>query len=534
MEENKEMTALQPNTGDTVQAPGFSGADVVFAWLSLLLGFMFCQCFPAMNYPFGGFLFKTVLYIATAVILLVQKVRIPLTCWLSALSAIVISGALVLTDNGFLVFCANAYGLVAYCHFVFAAFGNGVERGFSNFAFVDYWKALFVVPYRSFVSIFKALGQGGKNKSSMGFVKVLLGIGLTVIPTVIIISNLSHFADFSRIMKKIFDWESLNVGRLIASLIFALPLGMYGFGLYRTSKSGRYQGHATVEGCQKGIRKLRILPQITAVTVVLPILFLYGVFFVSQWKYYVSGFTGILPEGFSHADYAREGFFQLCTVSAVNLVVILALVIFTKRKKAGSVLLKLICTVFCLCTLVLIATAVAKMLLYIRSYGLTPKRIYATWFMGVIAVVFILVALGQYVTRMKAVAASAVACIVLFAGLSLCNVNYLCARYNVDRYLDGSLKTVDIDAMEDLGPSAVPVLLELQTTLKQEYREEALQKELGEYLENYAEELVFDKKHEYISDSIFAYNLPSYQAEEALREAGYTVDPPVEEEAKAE
>ena len=127
MEENKEMTTPQPNTGDPVPAPGFSGSDVVFAWLSLLLGFMFCQCFPVMEYPFGGFLFMAVLYIATAVILLVQKVRIPLPCWLSALSAIVISGALVLTDNGFLVFCANAYGLVTYCHFVFAAFGNGVD-----------------------------------------------------------------------------------------------------------------------------------------------------------------------------------------------------------------------------------------------------------------------------------------------------------------------------------------------------------------------------------------------------------------------
>ena len=122
----------------------------------------------------------------------------------------------------------------------------------------------------------------------------------------------------------------------------------------------------------------------------------------------------------------------------------------------------------------------------------------------------------------------------LFAGLGLCNVDYVCARYNVDRYLDGSLETVDMYAMEDLGASAVPVLLELQTTLKQENREEALQKELGEYLENYAENLVFDKKHEYISDSIFAYNLPTYQAEEALREAGYTVDPPVEEAVEAE
>ena len=53
----------------------------------------------------------------------------------------------------------------------------------------------------------------------------------------------------------------------------------------------------------------------------------------------------------------------------------------------------------------------------------------------------------------------------MFAGLAVCNVNALCAQYNADRYLSGTLETIDVQAMQELGDSAVPSLVRLVTEM---------------------------------------------------------------------
>ena len=123
-----------------------------------------------------------------------------------------------------------------------------------------------------------------------------------------------------------------------------------------------------------------------------------------------------------------------------------------KRKDERPPLaLKILTVVFSVFTLVLISTAVSKMVLYINRFGLTQKRVYATWFMLLLAIVFVLVAVGMFVRRFKTVLICVLVCLALFAGLALCGPDRLIAEYNVDRYLDGSLETVDVGAMGDLG-----------------------------------------------------------------------------------
>ena len=236
------------------------------------------------------------------------------------------------------------------------------------------------------------------------------------------------------------------------------------------------------------------------------------VFFISQWKYYVSGFTGILPEDFSYAEYARQGFFELCAVSVLNLLLIVGIAFFIRRGKNGqSIILKIVATVFCLCTLILISTAIAKLVMYINCYGLTPKRIYAMWLMVLIGIIFLLIALGQFVRKFKAVAASVSVAIVLFAAMCVCNVNALCANYNVDRYLNGSLETVDVIALKELGDSAIPALVKLDHAIEQD-AEPLLKQQVNRILRDRAAELNNEKF------SLFAFSLPSAMAKSALQD----------------
>lgn len=67
----------------------------------------------------------------------------------------------------------------------------------------------------------------------------------------------------------------------------------------------------------------------------------------------------------------------------------------------------------------------------------------------------------RFVPKLNALAASFAVCIIMFAVLSLSNTDAWIARYNVDCYINGSLETVDMDVMDDLGVAAIPELVYL-------------------------------------------------------------------------
>lgn len=512
--EENQISPTTPSipTPSEQQEYNYSITDTIFAWLSLVFAFLFCKVLPVTEHPLGGFLLILTLFAAGFVILKLKKIKISRTCVLSALSSLIIGSALLLTNTVFLIKLSFAYCLASFCYFIYAAFGNTVEQGFSDYIYVDYFKALILLPFSSLKAIFHALSNKSTRKGSQFLLNAILGIGVAIIPTIVIFLCLSYDNGFTKILNDLFSFDEDKFANTILSLIWTLPLAMYGFGMYASSSKKHLQDKVTVQSCNDTLRKAQVLPQVTAAVAVLPILFLYVVFFISQWQYYVSGFTGILPENFSYAEYARQGFFELCAVSVINLLLIISIALLIKRNKEGSpVVLKIVTSVFCVCTLILISTAVAKLVMYIDYYGLTPKRIYAMWLMVLIGIAFVLIAVGQFLRKFKIVAVCFSVAIVMFSGLAVCNVNAICAQYNADRYLSGSLETLDVEAMEEWGDSAIPSLVQVATSMDAE-KDPELKKEIDAILSIRAISFEFRKS------SIFSISVPSLKAKAALEE----------------
>lgn len=486
----------------------YSALDTVYAWFSLLMAFLFCQVIPVEENPLGALLLILALFAAGFGILKLKKLKPDATCIISAVSSLVIGSALLLTDTQFLRNLSLAYCLGSYLYFLYAALGNRIEQGFSNYIYIDFIKVL-MIPFVSLRTIFSALF----NRSAATFWqilrKVIVGLCITVVPTAVIFLLLSYDHEFSMMLDNMFSFDIGDIGPVIGDLLWTIPLAMYGFGLYISSQRKVLQESMSAERCQEGLQKAKILPQLTALVAVLPIVFLYGVFFVIQWQYYVSGFAGVLPAELGYAQYARQGFFELCTVSVINLLIIIAISFFIKQGNNGSsIILKIVATVFCLCTLVLISTAVAKLVMYIDCYGLTQKRIYAMWLMALIGIVFLVIALGQFFRKIKVVAVCFCLAVVMFAGLSVCNVNAMCARYNADRYLAGDLDSLDIIAMRELGDSAVPSLVRIATSMDAE-KDPQLKQDIDTFLRY--------KKAQFEEDaSVFSFSIPSALAKSAL------------------
>ena len=536
-----------PDEGKKLEAPSgviperfikpkreYTAAEVAFAWICFIMGYLFCRVFPVAVSPLGGFLFVLLLFGASLFAIVQKGARPAALPSVMACVAMVLSASLVLSSNKVLAWLAYVFAICTCFYFVSSAFGNRVKAGFSGFIAADYINAVFGMPFASLACAREAAFSGEAAKKSGKFaVKVLGGIAVALIPTLIVGSLLSYDKGFTDIMGKIFDFNFGDIFSHLLSILIGILMGNYFFGVY-VSAADKKAGTLTAEKYEQKAKAMRKAPALSVATACVPLLFVYVVFFVSQWKYYISGFTGVLPEEFSYAEYAREGFFQLCTVAFINLAVIIAISVFMRRKtEKAPVLLRMLTIVYSVFTLVLISTALAKMFMYIESYGLTQKRVYSTAMMIVLAVIFVLLIVKQFVPKICVGAVSLAASLVLFAVLSLGNLDGMIAKYNVDRYMDGSLPTVDIEAMENLGDAAVPELVRLAkymdekngTDIKKEpvtAGRADMYGKLAYALHEAKLDLKYsnDGEDQTALESFFAFNLPAAKAEKALREIG--------------
>ncbi len=99
-----------------------------------------------------------------------------------------------------------------------------------------------------------------------------------------------------------------------------------------------------------------------------------------------------LPKGYTYAEYAHEGFYQLLAVTILNLI----LVSFCKKHFANNKVLRVILVIINMCTLVMIASSALRMFLYVQVYGLTHLRVYVLWLLVVLTVWTLLLTAGIF------------------------------------------------------------------------------------------------------------------------------------------
>ena len=91
------------------------------------------------------------------------------------------------------------------------------------------------------------------------------------------------------------------------------------------------------------------------------------------------GFMGRLPEGFSVAEYARAGFFELCAVMGINFGLLWMIAGLARQPVRAHRPLKIMCLLLLGQSLVFSAIALSKLGMYIGVYGFTPLRLQSTW-----------------------------------------------------------------------------------------------------------------------------------------------------------
>ena len=227
-------------------------------------------------------------------------------------------------------------------------------------------RAVFVKPFsaigayfRAYAGVFRAKERSGARHGWLGF-----AIGLPLMAIVLALLA-SADAGTARLLGGLFDrfniwewfWRVLVVfgaSMLFYSLFFNLTWGRRDADLAPVRQNWTFAGPGVVIGM---------------------LLLAYALFTYVQFGYL---FGGVLPVDLTYSKYAREGFGQFLAVTLINFCVLGISLVKSEPKRV----IHAFQTLLLAASLIVLASACWRMLLYVGAYGLTIRRVLPLWLMA--------------------------------------------------------------------------------------------------------------------------------------------------------
>lgn len=379
--------------------------DRIFSVLYFLVGYGLIFVFTSENFWLYGKYLRifTILYAVTVLSYLFSKgVKPPAESyfWLAVMLGIGVPFSfwtvLGLLQILVLIFTAAYWTLSASGRLL-------LEKETSQWLFFDWWNSIAVVPFCNFgcqfqILLEKSSVQRDEKKKENPVISILIGLAIAIPALLIILPLLSRAdAGFENLVGDLLLYVSDHLFLTLIRIILAVPVASYLFGLAYGGISGRNTDRLNRDGIRQTGKRLRKVPDMAIVTAAAVICGVYLIFIAIQGDYLFSAFLGVMPEGFIYSEYARRGFFELCQIGAWNMIILWCAGLFSKTERENNPGLKIISVCLSILTLLIIATAMSKMGMYINVYGLTINRVLTMVFMIWMAIVFLLVILRQKV-----------------------------------------------------------------------------------------------------------------------------------------
>ena len=318
---------------------------------------------------------------------------------------------------------------------------------------LDAPRALFMLGFGNMGKAGRGLAQAAKNTGTAGKKGGALALGLLIAaPVVAIMVFLLMRADaaFEGLMDQLPETDFSEVfPTLLLGIPCAVVLCTRGISLVKEVKP------------VPAVSKSRGWDKLTINTILSAVCLVYVVYLLSQLAYVSGGFSGILPEDYTMAEYARRGFFEMAQLCAINLGVMWLACGLVRKNPKTPLLTRLLCLFIGIITIFLVATASAKMFLYIEGYGLTRLRVLTEVIMVYLGLVTALVCIWLFTPKMPYMKIAIILALVIGTAVLWVDVDTVVASYNVSAYQSGVLDTVDVYYLHSLSEGAVPYLQQL-------------------------------------------------------------------------
>ncbi len=335
---------------------------------------------------------------------------------------IAISVAQVFTSNLFLLFFNVIFVFALLFHIALHQFAADAKWSFFqntiNYVASSFFGLAFIyTPFADYMIYKKEKAveaENGEEKPGFPWYIILVTI-LCCIPVlgIVILCLATADAVFGNMLDNVFNLKLSWIGSIfLTAFIF-----LFSYGMFR-------------EHSKKPFREEELTAKVgnplIVVTAGIMFDFVYVIFCTIQIFYlFIGKFT--LPEGYTYATYAREGFFQLLFVCMLNVGMVLASVIFFRETKVTKIIL----TIFCACTYIMTASSAFRMILYIKYYYFSFLRILVLWTLIVIALLLTGLLLQIWKKNFKLFKYSVVVIAALYLALAVFNPDYKIAKWNL-------------------------------------------------------------------------------------------------------
>ena len=276
-------------------------------------------------------------------------------------------------------------------------------------------------PFRHLAAARK-IGKEKQSRKSWGYVAVGL---LAALPMAAVALLLLTSADvvFGRLFNRIFeitvDFRSLRLSFKYLCAFLLSGLAFYGILCAQTDRPESQE--------QKDASRANTLVAITFTSVLAVI---YVAFCLVQIAVLFTGGGNLLPEGYTYAEYAREGFFQLLAVSAMN---VLLVIVSLQRFESSRALRSLLCVVSG-CTYLMEVSSAWRMILYVQVYGFTFLRLLVLWFLLVLAIVLGGAVMTVFRPNFRLFRFTLTVCLVCWLVFAFARPDNMAAKYNLQRF----------------------------------------------------------------------------------------------------
>ncbi len=332
-------------------------------------------------------------------------------------------------------------------------------RKVKNFLVGDYIK-IFFLPLKFIGPLFQTLSNlfplRSINKDQRVISQVLKGI-LISIPVLFVFLLLFSSADliFQKYISSLIsiDIKPETIFRLVLILIATLVyIGAYSYSFRDKEKLFSVQKNG----------KNYIIGQIESAILLGSVNVLFFIFMLVQLAYLFGGASNISSQGFTYAEYARRGFFELIAVAIISFLLLLITERYIVKKETNHAIGFKVLSAACVVQVILImASAFTRLLLYEEAYGFTTLRLYSHVFIIFLAVVFCLLFYKIYRDkRENAFAFQVFISVAIFlAAMNFLNPDAFIARRNIERFF--TVGKLDIYYLSRLSDDAIPDIIKV-------------------------------------------------------------------------
>lgn len=296
--------------------------------------------------------------------------------------------------------------------------------------------------------------RGLEESKSATIRKVFIGMVISL-PLLFVILNLLVSADqqFGNLLGTVPRWLlglsiEEEVFRTIAVTIYTLTI----FGLLQVLRTKQPLP------MEPSAQKEKISwDSVISMTVLTLLNIVYLLFVVVQFKYF---FSETLKEGYTYAEFARRGFFELLSVTMLNLLIISTLVSFVEK---GSKLLTLVIrgllSLLVIFSGVMLYSAFIRLFMYEEAYGFTFARVLAHSFMIFLLVILCYSFMRIWMDRLSLVRFYIISSILFYTLVNTVQLDTFVVERNLERYSETG--KIDIYYLNSLSYEGVEGLVDL-------------------------------------------------------------------------